>query len=39
MPSAIEDYPSGGYSQCLGGMRCRGTLVWVASTETSPSVQ
>jgi hypothetical protein len=36
--SAIEDYPSGGYSSCLGGMRCRGTLVFVASTETPPSV-
>jgi hypothetical protein len=39
MADAVEDYPSGGYSRCLGGSRCRGTLVFVASTETPPSVQ
>lgn len=27
--AATVDYPSGGYSECLGGPRCRGTLVAV----------
>jgi hypothetical protein len=38
LADAIEDYPSGGYSRCLGGSRCRGTVVAVYG-ETPPSVQ
>ncbi len=29
LPDAREAYPSGGYTGCLGGSRCRGTLVTV----------
>lgn len=29
MADAISDYPSGGFVDCQGGMRCRGTLVAV----------
>jgi hypothetical protein len=31
IPSAEQDYPLGGYAQCDGGLRCRGTLVakWI----------
>lgn len=29
LPDAREAYPSGGYTGCLGGARCRGTLVTV----------
>jgi len=36
--AATESYPSGGYWECLGGLRCRGTLVWVAPNETPASV-
>lgn len=36
---AESDYPSGGYKNCLGGPRCRGTLVWVASDEQKATVQ
>jgi hypothetical protein len=39
MAEAIKDYPSGGFHECLGGLRCRGTLVFVAESETPPSVQ
>ena len=35
----IEDYPSGRHSRCLGGSRCRGTIVAVYESETPPSVQ
>jgi hypothetical protein len=31
----IRDYPSGGYHDCLGGCRCRGTVVAVFSSEAS----
>lgn len=27
LPDATEAYPSGGYRDCLGGTRCRGTIV------------
>jgi hypothetical protein len=36
--SATESYPSGGYWECLGGARCRGTLIWTAPTESPASV-
>lgn len=29
LPDAREAYPTGGYTKCLGGARCRGTLVTV----------
>jgi hypothetical protein len=29
LAAAAADYPSGGYSECLGGPRCRGTVVAV----------
>lgn len=29
MADALEDYPYGAYRACLGGMRCRGTLVYL----------
>lgn len=31
----IRDYPSGGYHDCLGGSRCRGTVVAVFASEAS----
>jgi hypothetical protein len=30
---ATKDYPTGGYKDCLGGPRCRGTLVAIYQTE------
>jgi hypothetical protein len=33
---ARADYPSGGYRECAGGPRCRGTIVAVAEAETAP---
>jgi hypothetical protein len=33
-----RDYPTGGFKDCLGGTRCRGTLVAVYSTEATPTV-
>lgn len=33
LDEAAADYPSGGYSECAGGPRCRGTVVVVADTE------
>jgi hypothetical protein len=36
---AVQDYPAGGYSECAGGPRCRGTIVMVyteASSSTGP---
>lgn len=38
MAEAELDYPGGGYRECLGGPRCRGTIVAVAATESDPSV-
>ena len=35
---AEMDYPTGGNAECLGGPRCRGTLVKVHASETAPSV-
>lgn len=35
---ARQMYPSGGYRDCLGGPRCRGTLVAVFAEESEPSV-
>ena len=29
LPDATEQYPSGGFRNCLGGIRCRGTIVAV----------
>ncbi|WP_329336083.1 hypothetical protein OG252_13085 [Streptomyces sp. NBC_01352] len=34
LPDAREAYPSGGYTGCLGGARCRGTLVTVWPQES-----
>jgi hypothetical protein len=39
MASALVDYPSaGGFRGCLGGARCRGTLVFVWPTESDPTL-
>jgi hypothetical protein len=32
---AEADYPTGGYSECLGGPRCRGTIVAVYDEASS----
>jgi hypothetical protein len=32
------DYPTGGHKDCLGGPRCRGTLVAIYATEATPTV-
>ena len=40
LDDALSDYPTGGYSECLGGPRCRGTIVAVydeASSDSSDS--
>jgi hypothetical protein len=33
---ARSDYPSGGFRECRGGPRCRGTVVVVLASETAP---
>lgn len=33
LANALEQYPSGGYKDCLGGIRCRGTIVAVWDEE------
>lgn len=39
LDAALVDYPSGGsYKDCLGGARCRGTLVFVWATESAPTL-
>lgn len=39
LDDALVDYPSGGsYRGCLGGARCRGTLVFVWATEAAPTL-
>lgn len=35
---ALADYPTGTYVDCEGGDRCRGTLVYVWSSEAPPSL-
>lgn len=37
LEEAEADYPTGGYAECLGGPRCRGTLVAVHVDEAAPS--
>jgi len=37
LEDAEADYPTGGYKDCLGGPRCRGTLVAVHTDEEAPS--
>jgi hypothetical protein len=37
--AAEQDYPTGGYVECLGGPRCRGTLVATFETEQDPTVE
>lgn len=37
LEDAEADYPTGGYASCLGGPRCRGTLVAVYADEAEPS--
>lgn len=39
MAAARADYPMGGYRNCEGGPRCRGTLVIVWPTEADPTLQ
>jgi hypothetical protein len=36
--AALVDYPAGIFRQCAGGLRCRGTLVYVWDTEAVPTV-
>lgn len=39
LSDALDDYPSaGGFRGCLGGSRCRGTLVFVWPTEAAPTL-
>ena len=38
MDDAERDYPSGGFRSCLGGPRCRGTLILVSDAEQAPAV-
>lgn len=39
LDDALVDYPAGGtYTGCLGGARCRGTLVFVWAREEAPSL-
>ena len=38
MADAEEDYPSGGYHLCAGGLLCRGTLVCIAAIEQAPTI-
>lgn len=38
MTDARKDYPSGLYRNCLGGPRCRGTIVCIFKSEAKPSV-
>lgn len=38
LAAAEEDYPTGGFKDCAGGPRCRGTLVAVYDDEAAPSV-
>jgi hypothetical protein len=33
LDDAIADYPSGGFSDCAGGPRCRGSIIVVAGSE------
>jgi hypothetical protein len=37
LEEAEADYPTGGYANCEGGPRCRGTLVAVHTDEAAPS--
>jgi hypothetical protein len=37
LEAAEADYPTGGYAECEGGPRCRGTLVAVHVEEEAPS--
>jgi len=37
LEDAEADYPTGGYANCEGGPRCRGTLVAVHTDEAAPS--
>lgn len=39
MESAERDYPTGGFKDCEGRERCRGTLVKVYKNETAPALQ
>lgn len=39
LAAALADYPTaGGFRACLGGLRCRGTLVFVSERETAPTL-
>lgn len=39
LEEAEADYPTGGFKDCQGGPRCRGTLVALYSDEVAPSVE
>lgn len=36
--AALVDYPAGVFRQCEGGLRCRGTLVYVWDSEAVPTI-
>lgn len=36
LEEALAAYPNGGYSECLGGLRCRGTLVFMYDDPVMP---
>lgn len=39
LEEARRDYPAGRFRDCLGGPRCRGTLVFVWEAEAEPTLQ
>lgn len=39
LEAAQADYPTGGFAECLGGPRCRGTLVAVYESEQPASLE
>lgn len=39
LAEARVDYPTGTYRGCQGGLRCRGTLVFLYSSESVPTLQ
>jgi hypothetical protein len=39
LDDGTADYPTGGYSDCEGGARCRGTLIAIYEDEAEPSVE
>jgi hypothetical protein len=39
LEEAEMEYPTGGYSECEGGSRCRGTLVAIYESEEDPTIE